>query len=534
MSKRLIALLLALVMCVGLLAACGGNGDGTTGSTETKGSGESTGEYVRPDLTGVKIEYHVKNTSDYNGGETWLYKQMQKLLGVEINYIEGADIKLMVADKKPPELRYCNSFSTTDIGYGEDGAFINIYDYLDKMPNVKAYLEDPANAADVEKATIREGVMYQLPIGMEGSETEVANLYTFLYRKDIFDANNLTWPTNQEEFVSVLRKLKELYPNSQPFVMRNMTKNMQGAQSFAFLWGEGSHLIQSVYNTVFTLGSDGKYYLAATSQAYKEMAQFLKDLMAEGLLHASTMTITSDEWQAALVGGTSFITYDKPERLPYLNPIGQEQNADYRLVAGAPFNFGSYAKTTSEVATSYANVPTSYFYMIGNTDKVDDVCKFVDWLYSEEGILMCNWGIEGESYEVDAQGNKHYKDGFIANNGGSLAKTGLNNRDMVGHSDFNAFLDSCVDYIADSVVLASEYSSKAPEQYFLRYEEDELTIFDTYKLNLYNYALAQFSKFVLGQRDFSEWDKVTEELKATYHYDDLLKIHEDALARVKK
>ena len=534
MSKRLIALLLALVMCVGLLAACGGNGDDTTGSTETKGNetpGSTGAAYVRPDMTGVKIEHYAKDNPDMDYETTWLYGQVEKLLGVEIDYIEGADGAMLIAEHKPPQLMSVNGMSSTDVGYGDDGAIVNIYDHLDKMPNVKAWLEDPANAANVEKWTAREGVMYHIPVSEANSVGGIGNIYTFLYREDIFKANNLTWPTNQEEFVNVLRTLKNLYPSSYPFVLRNLNKTMPSY--FGHLWG-GSHVLNGWYNSIFTMGADGKYYLGTTSQVYKEMAQFVKDLLAEGLMHPSTMTISAEEWQNALANGTSFITYDKVDRLPILNPAGLTQDANYRLIAGAPFNFGSYAKTTNVVSTAFGNEPTTtYAYMIGNTANIDNVCKYVDWLFSEEGRLLTNWGIEGESYEVDTEGNKTFKADFIANNGGNLNKTGLNHYAMCGVTDFKATIASYEDYIADSLTLATQYMTGGVVQPVLKYNETEQATFDTYRKPLYDYALGEFCKFILGQRDFAEWDQVTQELKNIYHYDEVLKIHEDAAARAK-
>lgn len=41
--------------------------------------------------------------------------------------------------------------------------------------------------------------------------------------------------------------------------------------------------------------------------------------------------------------------------------------------------------------------------------------SFVDYLYSEEGALLCNYGIEGETFEYDEDGVPHFTD-LIYNN----------------------------------------------------------------------------------------------------------------------
>lgn len=529
MTKRLIALLLALVLCVGVLAACGPKDDPTT---ESNKGNESTGTvtegpYVKPDLTGVKITYYAPDDTDVVMEDTWLDSAIEKYLGLDLEIVEGADLTGLYAAKKAPELLYLNAYSHTDIQLGEDGAFINIYDYLDKMPNVKKYLEDPANAANVAKYTVSEGVMYYLPITQNGGN---AGKYAFLYRKDIFEANNLKFPTNQNEFVDTLKKLKEIYPDSMPFVMRNMTKHMQGAQAFGHLWG-GIHLLMGNYNTIFTLDADGKYYLGATSNAYKEMAQFFKELTDQGLMHQSSMTIGTTDWYTAMGNGKSFITYDKVDRLPDMNKNIKALNPDAVCVAGAPFNFGTYAKTATVVSTSFAAAATGYAYGIGETANKENVMKYVDWLYSEEGQIFTNYGIENESYKV-VDGKIDFIDSFLEAQGG-LKKAGLWCPWLSGVTDFKAYIASADETIAESLEVAAPYEFQSPTQVALQYNDVEKLVWDTFATSAYNYALAEFSKFILGQRDFATWDDVNKELETTYHLKELLQIHESALARVK-
>ena len=378
MKKRGMALLLSLVCCITLLAGCGED------TEETKPSKQQTVVgYIAPDLSGAKITQYMTVNADIDPEKAWLNAAVEDYLGVdlEIAEIDGLSSLLrdMVAKRNLPDLVWTNSYSHTSLGaYGEQGAFINIYKYLDAMPNVKAYLEDPANAETVKAYTYKEGEMYAIPIQQTGS----AAVYTFLYRKDIFEKHNLQWPTTQEEFVAVLRKLKELYPDSEPFVMRNMIKNIQGAQIMGHLWG-ASHVVPG--NNLFTLGNDGKYYLAPISNAYKEMAQFFYDMIGEGLMNKSSINLDTKGWQKALYNNESFITYDKVDRLPVLNPAGQENNPDFLMTGGEPFNMGSYAKETDKVATSFAGGVSAYAYMIGDNANLDNVLAYVDWLYSDEG-----------------------------------------------------------------------------------------------------------------------------------------------------
>ena len=529
MKKRVISLILAMVCSLMLLSGCGT----ATNETQPEENNQTVIGYVAPDLSGVKITQYMPANTDYDPEKTWLNTAIENYLGLDLEIVEadglGTLLRDMVAQWNLPDLIWTNGYSHSAyaVGYGEEqGAFINILKYLDAMPNVKAYLEDPANAKTVAAYTYKEGQMYAIPVKQTGS----AAVYTFLYRKDIFEKHNLQWPTNQEEFVAVLRKLKELYPNSQPFVMRNMTKNIQGAQVMGHLWG-ASHIVPG--NQAFTLGKDGTYYFAPMGKAYQEMAQFFYDMIGEGLMNKSSMRIDAAGWQKSFYNNESFITYDKVDRLPILNEGGQAVNPDFKMVGGEPFNMGSYAETTDVVSTSFAGGISAYAYMIGDNANLDNVLAYVDWLYSDEGVEMTNWGVEDESFIIDAKGNKIFAEGFIEDQG-SWNNTGLCKPANSGVVDFDAYTASCDGDMAASLEIGQKYAGTGPEQIALEFTEDEQLLLKTYASGLYQKACSEWMKFVEGQNDFAQWDEVFAYYKEIYMYDALQKAHQDAYQRMQE
>ena len=46
--------------------------------------------------------------------------------------------------------------------------------------------------------------------------------------------------------------------------------------------------------------------------------------------------------------------------------------------------------------------------MSGKCEKPELACRWLDYLYSPNGWLLCNYGIEGESFEFDAEGVPHW------------------------------------------------------------------------------------------------------------------------------
>lgn len=523
MKKRVIALLLAAACCAALLAGCG------EGGTQME---EGNLSYIIPDMSGAQMELYIPTNSDFEIEGSYANITQEKHLNMDLCVVEGnvaAMTREKIAQGEVPDLIWTNGYNHDAWSWfvDEQGLFVNVLECLDLMPNLKAYLQDPANKEMVDKFTYEEGKMYAVPTWKTGS----AEIYAYLYRKDIFDKHGLTFPTNQEEFVTVLRKLKELYPESEPFAMRSMKKNIQAAQHYGHLWG-ASHLTLNS-GVAFTLDADGNYYLAQTSRAYQEMAEFWHGLMAEGLMNKKSTTMATDGWYGYFRENTSFITYDKVDRLPLMNKNGQMDNPDFLVVAGAPFNMGSYAQETDVVATSFAEDVTSNAFLIGYGENMGDVLAYVDWLYSAEGQLLTNWGVEGESYEVAEDGTKYFKEGFLESVGG-WAASGLGASGAYGIMDFSAYKAACEPYLAQSITLAEQFAGKSPKQPILSFTKDEATVYRTWATGMYNYVCGEWYKFVSGERDLAQWDQVLERVKKHYGYDELIKIHQDAYRRLQQ
>ncbi len=62
-----------------------------------------------------------------------------------------------------------------------------------------------------------------------------------------------------------------------------------------------------------------------------------------------------------------------------------------------------------------ARVATSGALIFADSDYVEEAIKMYDYIYSEDGILLSNWGIEGETFAYDENGDPYYLD-LIANN----------------------------------------------------------------------------------------------------------------------
>ena len=236
MKKRIAAMLLAVIMLMSVLAACGGNT-----AAPAPGNAQSSGEAAAPaPATPVPAPAEVT----YNGEPVTIkfYHTMgANLRGVLEAYIEEFnalypnitiehsqvgnydDVREQISTEisvgNQPNIAYC---------YPDHVAMYNIakaVQTLDKYIDSTVEVERADGTTEIlglteeqkadfiagyynEGKEYGDGLMYSMPMS---KSTEV--LY---YNKTFFDANNLTVPTTWEELEAVCAEIKKIDPNSIP------------------------------------------------------------------------------------------------------------------------------------------------------------------------------------------------------------------------------------------------------------------------------------------------------------------------------
>lgn len=519
--KKILALILALTLCLGILAGCGGSGSNDETKPNSGNVNVDVGGATAPlyeDSDEVVIEMWCPNNTDLEMEGAWIDLTVEKTINATINiheYDSRDQYEILIAEQKIPPLTYADS-KIFGPAYGPLGAYIDWNEYIDDLPNVKRVME--ANPELVKNFTELDGAMYQLPVAMTGS----AAIYGWLYREDIFEKNGLTFPTNQEEFYNTLVKLKELYPNSYPFVMRSMSGNMGGLNSFADVWG-ADYAQWGTTNTCLNFDAETKtYYSAHASDAMKECITFLNKLYDEGLLHPSCLTMDTSGWIESLASNTSFIAFDKVDRIPQLTNGAIDANPEYVLNGATCFPMGTYGDgTTGDVFSGGSWLVSALI----DDELLEQILTYIDWLYSPEGIEVTCWGLEGESYEVDAEGNKQFKEDFV------YAGSGLGVMGHTGYIDFDGFLASVDDNVVEALHAIDASAKDLPDP-ILRYTEEEQDVWDTYYQAFYDKCQSNMQAFIVGARDVeTEWDDHIAELEAL-HLQDLMDIHQSAYDRI--
>lgn len=401
-------------------------------------------------------------------------------------------LNLTVASGDMPDMLYTQNKQTAD-KFGQQGALVNILDYLDEMPNLKNWMEQ--FPIDSQNAMSADGKMYIFPNNGIGE----TNRMNWMYRADIFEANGLTAPANWDELHAALKKLKEAYPDSFPMAWR---QGLQYLRNFAPAFGTNSN---DGTNDVYFDFDKKEWRYGPIEDNFKTMITYLNTFYKEGLIPPDFLTIDTKQWQDLMSTDRAFVTADYISRVDFFNLPMRKQNPQYNLLfmptpAGWP---------DGPQKNAYTQFLENGIMVTTTSKKIKEIMHYMDFFYSEEGKTLVSWGKAGETYKDD-NGKKQFTGGYM-DVSDMRKKTGLSTDGTYTWFDYDAHLSLSSPELQDAYEQAPKYDSEQQPRPAMT--QEELEMISTVGQTLQKTRDQNLAKFITGQRNLSEWDSYVEELK---------------------
>lgn len=456
-KKKILSMLLATVMVAGSLAGCGSSGDTQSTSTDTSTGSKtenttgteaaSTEAAVEENLDyqyGLDTTFHsddpvtysffFSDASWYPMVDTWktegVFKKIEEVTNVtlDITSIDSGDYNQKVALMiNAGEAAYIIPKTYDESPYVDGGAIVPISDYTQYMPYFTDFVEKYNMQDDLKTITKSDGKFYRLPGMLEAPVQD----YTFMIRKDLFDAAGVDVPAIEKDWTwddlyDALVKVKE-YMVSQGMIKEsdyvwsdlwcgsevtdgsggNLLKLMASAYDVQAGWAIGNGMLYD--------SDKDEWYFEPTSDNFKAYLSEVTKYVQGGILDPETFT--QDNQTACnkfYRGETAILSVNRSQYTSWL------ANLDENLGAG---NYETYLCLLPRgEKTNYLpeNSRLENGVMISKRalDELGEegfikMIRFVDWLfYSHEAYNLTKWGVEGETYQVNADGTKSLMDGY--------------------------------------------------------------------------------------------------------------------------
>lgn len=435
----------SLLLCVGMLGTLAGCGDnsaktsqsGENVSSEEEVSGEAA-DIVPEELTlplaeekkelSVWVIYSDPEKPDLN--DMICVQKLEELTNVHINWITvGADeaqekFGIMINSGDYPDI-----ICPIDIKYPggiekgiEDGVFVDMDEICRKyMPNYMASLE--SNEVARREATSDTGKLLapRILLGKEKTVEGSGTQRGLVYRQDILESLGMDVPVTVEEWHQVLLKCKENGMVS-PFSLSS-----SGASELSLAWGVNTMETPTYFQldgnqVVFGPSLDGYgEYLETMHQWYEE--GLISSNFTSGNLLETMDFATMQNDEVMLMSNWAFWSGD------VMYTMGIVTNPDFYLQAIQNPVLEEGAET---IQCTQDNIVHGTSYVTTGCEDPVLAAKWLDFMYTEEGALLNHYGIEGDTYTIDENGNPQYTEKVFEHEGAKNASEFLKDYCLAG------------------------------------------------------------------------------------------------------
>lgn len=502
-SMRAVAVLLAAATVIFVAGGC--SKGSSAGKSSSNASTSSTGMVSDKPVTFTML---YGDNPNYPFKADWAtLKEMTKDTNVTLNctVVPESDFAtkrtLTLNSGNIPDI-VAESPETVISDYALNGILLPMSDYVSQMPNFQKFVKDNNYTADLNNLKESNGKWYSLPCNAQ--DTAYQN-YLMYIRQDIFDKNNIKVPTTWDEFYTACAKLKQIYPNSTPWMNKYNTDNLIAQIEGAFNVNTSANNELMHYDT-----KTQKWSFAPASSDYKAMLQELNKFLSAGLLNKQFNTLDKNTFVQNALTGQAFIWGDWADNEATYTQQGPKNDPNYKISCIAPMK----GPSGSNKWTGINRVNTGW--VLPTTDKSKSnfktLLKFVDWFYSQQGTDVFTWGAEGTTYSV-ANGVKTYNKDIltIRNLQGTVipfASYGVLNNSLTVVKPYdwykNNYMSESAAKVEDTIVKNNLLMPVEPNVAFSADDKEQVTMLTS---TLNDYVKSMREKFIFGSANFSDWDK---------------------------
>lgn len=401
---RITSAILAGMLATGtLLTGCSSapadNGGGASGTASGADNSSKTQAEIPATMeVGVMTPHFGTLPTEKATHQKW-EQMMNEKLGTTIKwnwsyvpyaeYTEKANVALASNDF-PDLFTIMNKNVATP--YTSQDMFVELSQYQGLTPNYLEFVKSVRYGEDMIKDG--DGKYYGFQNGEIPRLEKGVGIYTSTsYRYDIFEKEKIAIPKTTEEFYQAAKKLKEIYPSSYPVsrVGWSSSETKTFKTSTDFFW-------------------NGKEYeYGPVTENYKDMLTYLNKLYSEGLLDPESFTEDNDAHTKKALNGTNFMQLGQWFTNSFEWNLNEESDA-YWVNALSPSD-AKYGDAWQDVSNVNDPIIQNGLLVINTESKyIEPLIKLVDLQYSPEVIELLTWGIEGESFVRDADGNPTFVD----------------------------------------------------------------------------------------------------------------------------
>lgn len=311
------------------------------------------------------------------------------------------DISLMIADDKYPDIIYSKGFANSLV---EADALIDLTDLIEEYgPNIKKVYGDELKKL---RYSADDPAIYQLSsYGVGGSPMKPAGNAQIQWR--VLEENGYDYPTTLAEYEQMIKDYLAKHPKTEDGLDHIGLSMCAADWRWMITMGNPSAFIAegSPDTGEWLVQEDDSVIFKYRSEKVKEYFRWLSRMYDEGILDSEFATQTYEDYIAKIGSGRVIGLTDNSWNYAEGETILKADGKVDLTYAGLPVTLDENTKCASLM---YQGLTVGWG--IGITKDCKDpvaAIKFIDFMCSDEGMVLRHWGIEGVNYFVDENGHRY-------------------------------------------------------------------------------------------------------------------------------
>lgn len=398
--------------------------------------------------------------------------------------------------------------------YAEMGMFVNLDEHKELMPNYFALVDAEDRITETNKFRV-DGSLYSFRT-LEYDRLAVAPMPQI--RMDLLEEQGIATPATWAELYDAMLKIKQAHPDMYGFSSRSGTNYLIGA--LAYPLGTGGFPSFSTTRGMYYEPNEDRYVYGPTSEKFTRVVEFLAGAYKDGILDPDYATMNKDQMFEKLSNGKLFGVFDNNSfTARTYNPALQQIDPNARFDLLAPM-----ANADGQTrAFRYERDWGDQTVVNAQSERWEDIVKVIDWMYSEEGRMITNFGVEGVHYDMVDDFPTIKQEIVDRNANASDVFMAIQGEIGVGLHGFSLYIDEATyKQVSDPLFVEmgeriQQWTDEGTVVYlpnwpaFTTEETEEITDLE---LRIGNVFDQEIDKYITGKKSMDQWSELVEMLKA--------------------
>ncbi len=374
------------------------------GQAPEEGSSAQTNPYTFPLAEKAELSVWLAWGNDYieDPNDLISIQEFEKNTNVHINWVYVGSTEasekfglMMASGNYPDIIRGADAYYTGGVATAvQDGVFVELTDYIDTyMPNYRALRE---SNPEIKRATTTDDgrVVAVYTLACDDKEvTGEAQWVGMAVRRDWLEDVNQEVPITIEDWHTMLTAFKEEKGCQAPLLIAGDGVDLPG--HFLSAYGVGPEFYRM----------DGQVHYGPAEEGYREYLELFHTWYEEGLIDKNFVTndaAMNPPFDVIGTGGAGATCMIWPFTTDYFHTMGYNDEEDFYMV-GVP----SPVLTEGDTAYNFFNtraITKETVCVSNNCKDVGLALSWIDYLYSDEGYYLNNYGVENDTYVINADG----------------------------------------------------------------------------------------------------------------------------------